>query len=439
MAHSPIPRAAAETPSGAPARRGRVRWIIAVVITLLAIINYIDRGALSVAMPDIREDLGFNATTSGVILSAFVWPYAVMNLPSGWLVDRFGPRVIMTFAIGAWSICCAVTGAMHTVATFVAARVGLGVSEAPMFPAAVKGIGTWFHRSEKGTATSMMIAGTQVGLAASPPVATALMLAFGWRAMFVLLGLLGVIGVVGWLAVYRSPEKHPWLSASELAHIRGGQGDDAAPAADAPVTSREWVSLFRHRSLWTMIIGDFALQYLFWFYITWLPTYLQTDRGFTIENAGLVAALPYIAGAVGALVGGRFSDSLAARIPRIDARRYTIAGGALLTALALLATATTSGAVLAVTLLTIGMFTYSLTGPSIWALATDVVRTQRFVGSVGSIQNFGGFLGGAVAPITTGMIVDASGSFGLALLAAGVLALVAAAMYGLVLRRPIPV
>ncbi|MBB5159055.1 MFS transporter [Saccharopolyspora phatthalungensis] len=427
----------------APPRRPRgrnVRWSIITAITVLTITSYLDRGNLSVAAPVIRDDLGFSATEMGVILSAFIWPYAIMNLPSGWAVDRFGPKILMTVAALLWSIAGAATGLARNIATFLGLRVVLGVAEAPLFPGAIKATNEWFPDHEKARATSVYIAATQVGLAIAPPITTALLLAFGWELMFVLIGALGIIGVLGWLLVYSKPEKHRRLSREELTYIRENQRTGGAEETSSAEVGRQWLRLFRYPTIWAMIIGGFCLQYVFWFYITWLPSYLESAQHFSLKAAGLLSALPYIAGGIAVIIGGRFSDALVKRGMRaMDARRRTIAGGSLLTAIALAATAMSSGPAMAVTLLTVGMFTYSLTTASYWALATDVVQTSTMVGSVGSIQNFGGFLGGAFAPIATGIIVDRLGGFVPALIISAALLLVTVVMYGVLVRRRLPV
>ncbi|TCK21473.1 MFS transporter [Pseudonocardia endophytica] len=426
--------------SGPPARpRGKnLRWAVIGAITVLTITNYLDRGNLSVAAPLIRDDLGFSNTEMGLILSAFIWPYAIMNLPAGWAVDRWGPRLIMTLAAGLWSIAGALTGAARGVGVFLGLRVVLGVAEAPLFPAALKATSEWFPEHEKARATSIYIAATQVGLAIAPPITTALMLAFGWELMFVLVGLLGFVGVVGWVVVYRRPEDHPRLSPEEREYIGVDRREPVAVAHRS--VGRDWARLFRYPTVWAMMLGAFCLQYVFWFYITWLPSYLESAQNFSITAAGLISALPYIAGGVAVIIGGRFSDRLVKRgMLAMHARRRTIAGGALLTGLALVATAFSDGPVLAVVLLTLGMFTYSLTTASYWALAADVVTTDRMVGSMGSIQNFAGFLGGAFAPIATGVIVDRAGGFVPALIVAAVLLVVTTVMYGGFVNRRLPV
>ncbi len=423
-------------------RGHNLRWAIIGVITLLTVTNYLDRGNLSVAAPLIERDLGVDNTAMGIVLSAFIWPYALMNLPTGWLIDRFGARALITIAAALWSVIATLTGFMRGISGFVALRVGLGISEAPLFPGALKATNAWFPDHERAAATSVYIAATQVGLAIAPPIATALMLAFGWPAMFIIMGLFGFAALALWLAIYREPDDHARVHPEELAYIRAGQRRRAAAARPPAerVSAAEWMGLFRYGSIWTMIVGGFCLQYVFWFYIAWLPTYLERTHHFTIHRAGLVAAAPFVAGAVAVLLGGTVSDMLVRRgVEAFTARRVTITAGALLTAAAMIATAFSTNAGLAVVLLTIGMFTYSLSSAPYWALATDVVQTPRLVASVGSIQNFGGFFGGACAPIVTGIIVDRSGSFLLAILLTGVLALVSAVMYGIVLRRRLPV
>jgi len=212
------------------------------VIIALVISNYLDRGNLSVAAPLIAHDLGISNTEMGVVLSAFVWPYAVMNLPTGWLVDRFGPRLLISISVGLWSIVSVLTGFAASVAQFVGLRVALGASESPLFPGALKATNAWFPSHEKAAAASVYLATTQIGLALAPPVATALMIPLGWHAMFVIIGLFGFVAMVGWLIVYREPGDHPWISREELAYIRAGHNRGVSEK-ETPLAWHEWVGL----------------------------------------------------------------------------------------------------------------------------------------------------------------------------------------------------
>lgn len=416
------------------------RWVIIGIICILVIANYMDRGNVAVAAPLIMKDLHITPAIMGVIMSAFVWPYALMNLPTGWLVDRVGEKTILAFAVGLWSLTSAATGLATTIREFIFIRILLGVSESPMFPSALRATYSWFPAQGRAGAISVYIAATQVGLAIAPPIATVLMVAFGWKAMFVIIGCLGFIALIGWLAVYYRPERSRMVSAVELKYILQNR-DTKKPenSKQAGITVSEWFQLFRHLPTWIMIVGGFCLQYSFWFYISWLPAYLERAQHVTITRAGYLAALPYIAGACGVLIGGRFSDFLIFRGMRsFSARRAVVAGGAFLTAMAMVITRFSPTPDFAITMLTIGMFTYSLSSGCYWALAPEIVTTPRFVASIGSIQNFGGFLGGAFAPIATGFIVEYFGGFNIALLTTGFLALVSFVMYAVFLRKKIP-
>jgi D-galactonate transporter len=422
-------------------RRQNLRWVIVGVVALLAVTNYLDRGNLSVAAHVISVDLGLSNTQMGLILSAFVWPYAIVNLPAGWAVDRFGARWVMALAALLWSVAGAATGLARSAMSFVILRVALGSAEAPIFPAALKVVSEWFPDRERGRATSVYLASVQVGLAIAPPISAGLLVAFGWPMMFFLMGAVGLVGVALWLVVYRRPDQHPWLSKDELQYIREGQAAIPEEALDEETAPKQsWLGLFRFGTIWWMLLGAFCLQYVFWFYITWLPSYLQSEQHFSVAKSGLVSALPYIAAGIAVLLGGRISDYLVRRgVVPLVARRRVIAVGAILEAGALLGTVHSTTPAMAVALLTAGSFFYGLTSASFWTLPSDVVQTQSMVASVGSIQNFGGAIGGAIAPIATGVLIDQMGGFVPALVVGAVMLLVSAVAYGVFVRRPIPV
>jgi len=429
-------------PAAPRPERHNFRWLIVGILSLLAATNYLDRGNLSVAAPLIMHDLHIGNTLMGIILSSFVWPYAIMNLPTGWAIDRFGARLILAAGAGSWSVVAALTGFARTASMFIGLRMSLGICEAPLFPAALKATNSWFPDREKAVATGVYIAATQVGLALAPPIATVLIYLVGWPMMFMVMGALGLLATLGWLLIYREPAQQRWLHPDELLYIRSGQ---AAIASDveretASLALREWTALFRYTTVWGLMSAAFCLQYVFWFYITWLPTYLQNVQKFDLHRVGIFAAFPYLAGGVAVVLGGRASDWLILHgMDALVARRRVIALSALLTAATMLATAFCKGHAQATTLLTMGMFTYSLASASFWALATAIVETPRCVASIGSIQNFGGFLGGACAPIWTGIAVDHFGGFKTALLIAGAMSLLASVLYGGVLQKRIPV
>lgn len=435
------PASGAATHDAVPRPRGRnLRWCIVAIITLLTLTNYLDRGNLSVAAPLIMKDLNISATMMGVILSAFVWPYAIMSLPTGWAIDRFGARVLMAFAAGLWTIVAVATGFARDFQTFIYLRIGLGISESPLFPAAIKATDAWFPDHEKALASSIYLSASQFGLAVAPPVATLLMVAYGWPMMFMIMGAFGCVALLGWLIIYREPDQHKWLHPEELAYIKAGQTARLKAQQSAGVSDKAgWFALFAYPTTWIMMIGGFSLQYVLWFYISWLPTYLQKAQGFAINRAGFIAAIPYIAGGIAVVIGGKLSDTLVRRgSSPLKSRRIMLAASAILTGLSMFATAFCTSPTMAVCMLTVGMFAYSLSSANYWTLAAEAVTTKRMVASLAGIQNFGGFLGGGCAPILTGIAVDYMGGFVAALILAGSLAMFSAFMYGVVLRKKIP-
>src|ERR1700712_863560 len=206
-----------------PAMR-RMQWLSLILLIVTAVINYLDRAALSIANVEVRADMGLNATQMGVLLSAFLLSYAFSQLPAGVSVDRVGPRILLSIGLAVWSIAQAMTGFVTTFAQFYWARVGLGIGEAPQFPTAAKVISNWFHVSKRGlpmaAATS---AAPSIGNALAPPILTALMLGFGWRTMFVVLGVVGLVAAVVWYLVYRDPDVY--ATPDDITHIRS---DDTA-------------------------------------------------------------------------------------------------------------------------------------------------------------------------------------------------------------------
>jgi len=420
------------------------RWVIVVILTILMLTNYLDRGNLAIAAPLMMRDLGISNTMMGVILSAFFWPYALMSVPVGWATDRFGAKVMMAFAAGAWSIVAILTGFAKSIPMLIGLRVALGITESPLFPASLKATDSWFPDHEKAVASGIYLSASQFGLALVPPLATYLMLKFGWPGMFIIMGALGGIALIGWLLLYKNPEDHQLLSSEELAYIQQGQlhtGNEKRHAVEeegAPAIG--WSSLMKHPTTWVMLVCAFSFQYVLWFYITWMPTYLQKGQGITISRVGILASIPYLAGGVAVLLGGRLSDMLVRRnFHPLTARRTLMAASAVMTAAAMFATAYCTTPTWAVVMLTVGMFTYSLSTANYGTLAAEAVATKRFVGSLAGIQNFGGFIGAACAPLVTGIVVDRLGGFFVALVLAGCLALLAAVMYGFVLRKQIPV
>lgn len=431
LAQSPAPRSGARTRAPLSRALQRTRWLFVTLLVLGGIVNYLDRSTLSVGNTTIAGDLDLTNTQMGLLLSAFSWPYALANLPAGYLVDRFGAKRMYAWAAGTWSAVTVLTAIARGFGPLYAARVALGIAESPFFTSGLKVSERWFAKDERSLPIALINTGSQIANAIAPPLLTFLIIAFGWRGMFVTVGLLGIVIVVGWLLTYREP------TPEEETVIKGEAAPSAATATREGSTLRDWAALLRLPNTWFMVIGAFGIFYTVWVYLTWLPSYLETDRGFSLAEAGWVAALPFLCGIVGVLVGGVLSRALVVRgLPVLRARKIPIVGGALLAAVSVIPVAYIDNTVLNILLLCLGYFFSQVPIGVIWTLASDVAPVGR-VASLGAIQNFGGFLGAALAPVVTGAILDATGgSYTLVFAAGGILLVLGAISYGVFVREP---
>ncbi|WP_322903664.1 MFS transporter [Paenibacillus campi] len=419
----------------------KLRWGIVILLLTGAVINYLDRSNLSVANTTIAQQFGLSSTQMGLLLSAFLWPYAIANLPAGWLVDRFGPRKMFAWASGLWSIATLISAFVNSYSLLYAMRMLLGVSESPFFTSALKSNERWFAKKERGVPTSIINTGSQIANAIAPPLLTALMLTMSWRGMFIVIGIAGLLLMIIWLKIYRDPTfaEQQLIHAAdhELANSTSTVNSPTSEAQTSATSTASWSSLFKHKSTWFMIIGNFGIMFTIWVYLTWLPSYLEKEQGFTLKQTGWIASIPFIAGIIGVLVGGIISDYFIRKgVHPITSRKVPIVGGAVLAAASVAPIPFIDNTVLSIILLSVGYFASQLPSGVIWTLAADIAPGEQ-VASLGAIQNFGGFLGAALAPIITGLILDKTGSFNdVFLLGAGLL-LLGAISYGFFLKKPI--
>lgn len=407
-------------------RRLRIRWAFVVLLVIGGVVNYLDRSNLSIANTTIAKEFALNPVEMGLLLSAFSWPYAIANLPAGYLVDKFGAKKMFAWAAALWSLVSVVSAAANSFGFLYAARVALGIAESPFFTASLKVTDKWFSKTERALPVSIVNTGSQIANAIAPPLLTYLLITMSWRGMFIFIAVLGVLIVLVWLRMYRDP------SIQEQIRIKGAEADEATAQA---VKQVGWGELFRHRNTYFMILGAFGIFYTVWVYLTWLPSYLQTSRGLTLTQSGWLAALPFLCGVLGVLFGGWLSGRLVRRgVSTVLARKVPIVGGAILAAAAVLPVAYVDNTALAVTLLSLGYFAAQVPIGCLWTLAADIAKPNQ-VASLGAIQNFGGFLGAAVAPIVTGAILAATGgNYTLVFLIGGALLLVGALAYGLFVK-----
>lgn len=409
-------------------RRQQVALILLVVT---GVINYLDRATLAVANEFIRADLGLSLGQMGLLLSAFSWSYALCQLPVGALVDRIGPRWLLGMGLVVWSLAQAAGGLVSSFGWFVLARVVLGIGEAPQFPAAARVVSNWFPVRSRGTPTGIYNSASPLGFALAPLCWSPLIAATSWHWAFFVTGALGLVAAVVWVMLYRDPVRAELLE-DERAYLDEGQTLDAAPKEGAG----SWRALFRERATWGMLLGFFGSVYLNWVFLTWLPGYLRTERHMDVGYVGIAATIPFLCGFAGALTAGWASDRITRRAKSVVAGRRTAVVLAMLGMVAFtIPAALVESNTAAIACISVVIFLANAASACSWSLVTAVAPRSR-VASLGAIQNFGGFVGGALAPILTGFIAQ-SWSFVPALLTGAGICFLSAMAYQFLVVRPI--
>jgi len=394
----------AEAASG---RASRGRWYVLLLISVMYLITYLDRVNISTAAPEISKEFGFDKVTMGYIFSAFVWAYAIFQVPGGWLSDRYGARNVLTGVVTYWSIMTAATAAAFSSVSFVVVRFLFGIGEAGAFPGATRAMQLWYPRRERGLVQGVTHSASRLGAAIAPPIVVAIMSAFGWRAVFYVCGGVGILWSLWWALSYRNlPEEHQLVNRSELETIRGL--DEAGAIRPPPVekqTAVPWGTLVRSGNMWAIMLAYFTYVYCLWIFLSWLPSYLIEARHFTLIKVGIFASLPLFAGVIGDTIGGLATDWLlhktgSARI----GRRVVAIVGLLGCAVCIVPAALTEDAYTAVYCLTASMFFLEFTiGPS-WAVPMDT--GGKYSGTVSGMMNMAGNIGGALSPIVFGFLAQ---------------------------------
>ena len=396
------------------------------LLVLAGVVNYVDRSTLAVANHTIASEMHLSPVEMGALLSAFAWSYALCQLPIGAITDRVGPHIMLTLGMTVWSIAQIISGAVQGFGQFLVARAGLGIGESPMFTAGARASVNWFSLKDRGFPLGLFNAASSLGPALAPPLLTALMLAYGWRIMFVLMGVAGLGVALAWGLWYRDPADVD-IPRADLEAIHSGEVGGEAQAG-----ARTWALLFTIPTTWALIGGLFGIVYITWLNVAWLPDYLESERGVSVAATGILAAVPQFAGFVGGVLGGFLSDRLAARgVDPVDSRRYLTVGGLVVCGLFTAAAPFAPSTAGVVTLLSASMFFGYGAGSTSWALGASLTPTH-LVATLESIQNIGGSIGGALAPLVTGLIVERTHSFTPAFLVATVAALAGAASYWMV-------
>ncbi len=309
------PQGAAATIGGAPAGIGRYRWIICALLFFATTINYLDRQVLGILAAPLQKELHWSESDYGWIATAFTGAYAAGQLIVGGLMDLLGTRIGFSLAVVCWSLAAMGHASARSALGFGVARFALGLSESGNFPAAIKTVAEWYPNTERTFATGVFNSGSNVGAIVAPLVVPWIATRYGWRWAFVITGATGFAWLAAWLAIYRKPEEHPRLSRAERLHIRS---DLVEPKVKIP-----WAKLLRHRQTWAFAAGKFFTDPIWWFFLFWLPKFLDHQYGITLSGIGPPLVVIYFAADLGSIGGGWISSTLIHRGWSVNAGRKT--------------------------------------------------------------------------------------------------------------------
>lgn len=390
------------------------RWFVVFLLFAITVVNYVDRAAISYAIPAIQRDLGLSPGLTGAILGAFGLGYAVTTLIGGFAVDRFGARIVLTVSAVLWSLSIGATSLATGFVVLYAARVLLGLSEGPNFPALTGAVTHWLSPHERATALGNALLAVPLALAIGGPIVTALLAWVDWRLTFAVLFVLSVGWVPLWWFLFRdNPAESRFVNAAELAHIRS---DHPAVSTRPRVVARSWPEsgtlrrLLTNRTLLANTWAFFVFGYFLFFFMTWLPSYLERKYGLNLQAVGLFTVLPWLSAAVLLGLMGRWSDQLLKSTGRLRiARSYLIAGSQFVAALAVVPVALTDNLTVAIAGITVAVAASMGANAAYYAVNVDIVP-ERAATALG-IMDFAFALAGFLAPAITGWVLDLRGSF----------------------------
>lgn len=418
----------------------RVRFGIVAMLFIASTVNYADRATLSITGTSIAADIHLDPVAMGYVFSAFGWAYVIGQLPGGWLLDRFGSKLIYGCSLLAWSLFTFLQGfvahiglgAAAIVTVLFSLRFLLGLAESPSFPANGRIVAAWFPTAERGTASAIFNASQYFALVIFSPIMGSLVHRWGWPSVFWVMGALGIILAIVWFKVIHSPSTHPRINAAELEHIRAGGGlvtlDQKNPpkSADGPAWAHLSV-LLRNRMLLGIYVGQYCITTLTYFFLTWFPYYLMEERKMSVLKAGFVAALPALCGFVGGVLGGVYSDRLLKQGHSLTfARKMPIVAGMLLSSCMIICNYLESE-IWVVLVMALAFFGKGF-GALGWAVVSDT-SPKEIAGLSGGLFNTFGNVAAITTPIVIGHIVKDTGSFTGALIFVGANALVAIFCY----------
>ena len=398
------------SPEEAKLKATTVRWRIFIIMLILGAINYLDRTSLSIAMPWITDEYGITDTrVVGVIHSAFFWAYALMQIPSGVIADKFKARNIIALATILWGAFQAVAALCHSIFTLSLSRIGLGIAESPIMPAGAKLMGTWLTPTERGRGSMLLDGGAPLGTAIGAIIIAGLIALFdSWRMAFVIAGVgTMLVGLVAWWYIRTLPSEHPQINQAELDHIQAANGPEVPQKKYRLADIKPYL---KQRNVLALIGGWVCYSFVFYGLMTWLPLYFQATYGFDIKSMGGAMAIIFLLCFAGQLTGGYIMDKWRSKGAKTGKVLHTMLAISAITAgVGIFLCARSSSPMLAITLLTIALF--PLRWASVYWSIPGLLGAQSVAGTICGTMNFTSNLMAAILPIFIGFLVQSTGNY----------------------------
>jgi ACS family glucarate transporter-like MFS transporter len=387
----------------------QIRFFLVFWLFVLSTIAFLDRTNISIAGVGLGQEYGLTKVQLGWVFSAFLVGYAGFQIPGGWLAVRMGPRKVLTFGVLWWGVFTALTAvvpptASNALTLLILVRLGLGMGESVVYPAANQFVARWVPVQERGKANGWIFAGVGAGAGLTPPLLNAIIESYGWRASFWFCAIVGcIVGFVWYLAARDRPEDHPRVSETELAHIRAGL--DASKPATRPAIP--WRRIFSSRGVWALTASYFTFGYVVWIFFSWFFIYLAEARGLNLKTSALYSMLPFIAMTVCCLLGGVINDAVVKRHGLRLGRCGLPVIALLLTAVFLIFGSMAESAGMATVILAGGAGAIYLAQSAYWSVTADLAGPHS--GVVSGVMNMGCQVGGAITASLTPWIADEFG------------------------------
>lgn len=407
------------TAAAAPAPVGYVRWVVCALLFFATTINYIDRQVLGILAPTLQRQIGWNEIQYGYIVTSFQAAYALGLLVVGRILDIVGTKLGFAAALVFWSVAAMAHALARTPLGFGMARFALGLGEAGNFPAAIKTVAEWFPKRERAFATGVFNSGSNVGAIVAPAVVPWIALTWSWQWAFIITGAIGFIWLLFWWWLYQPPERHPRLKSSELAYIRSDPQE--------ATTKISWLRLARVRQTWVFAIGKFMTDPIWWFYLYWIPKFLNEKHGLTLSKLGPPLITIYLVADVGSIGGGWLSSRLIKSGWSVNAARKTAMLVCASCVVPIMFASQVTSVWSAVALISLAAAAHQGWSANMFTIASDMFP-RRAVGSVVGMGGMAGAIGGMLIATATGYLLQFTGSYHVVFILAGATYLVALAV-----------